>query len=95
MHLSGMNSETRSDEHDEPPAAPGLGNVVGETLTLQDLATQLGVTVQTLYDLRSQGRGPRGFRVGRELQFRRSEIDAWLAWMEGADAKRHPRGGSR
>jgi predicted DNA-binding transcriptional regulator AlpA len=33
-------------------------------VTLSQLATQLGVTVQTLYDLRSQGRGPRGFRVG-------------------------------
>ncbi len=38
---------------------------LGPVLTLSQLAAQLGVTVQTLYDLRSQGRGPRGFRVGR------------------------------
>ena len=46
--------------------------------------------VVTIYDLRSQGRGPRGFRVGRELRFRASEIDAWLVRMEQADAARHP-----
>ena len=65
----------------------GLGTV----LTLSQLATQLDVSVQTLYDLRSQGRGPRGFRVGRELRFRVSEVDAWLAQMEADDAERHPR----
>src|SRR4051794_23136692 len=57
---------------------------------LSELAAQLGVSVQTLYDLRSQGRGPRGFRVGRELRFRVSEVDAWLAQMEADDAERHP-----
>ena len=60
-------------------------------VTLSQLAAQLGVSVQTLYDLRSQGRGPRGFRVGRELRFRVSEVDAWLAQMEADDAERHPR----
>ncbi len=59
-------------------------------LTLSELAARLSVSVQTIYDLRSQGRGPRGFRVGRELRFRVSEIDAWLARMEEADAERHP-----
>ncbi|MBB6627612.1 helix-turn-helix domain-containing protein [Nocardioides sp. KIGAM211] len=69
------------------PSETGLGSV----LTLSQLAAQRGVTVQTLYDLRSQGRGPRGFRVGRELRFRVIEVDAWLAQMEADDAERHPR----
>jgi len=64
---------------------------LGRVLTLPQLAAQLGVTVQTLHDLRSQGRGPRGFRVGREVRFRVSEVDAWLAQMEVDDAERHPR----
>ena len=79
----------------------GLAHLVGmETtndtldavLSLSELAARLRVSVQTIYDLRSQGRGPRGFRVGRELRFRVSEIDAWLARMEEADAARHPEG---
>lgn len=85
------------------PRAVGLAHLVcmettshpetglGPVLTLSQLAVQLGVTVQTLYDLRSQGRGPRGFRVGRELRFRVSEVDAWLAQLEADDAERHPR----
>jgi len=78
-HLVGMETTTH----------PGTG--LGPVLTLSQLATQLGVSVQTLYDLRSQGRGPRGFRVGRELRFRLSEVDAWLAQLEADDAERHPR----
>ena len=59
-------------------------------MTLSELATFLSVSNQALYDLRSQGRGPRGFRVGRQLRFRASEIEAWLAAMEADDARRHP-----
>ena len=81
------------------PRSAGLAHLLGmetntETLdtvlSLSELAARLRVSVQTIYDLRSQGRGPRGFRVGRELRFRASEIDAWLARMEEADAARHP-----
>ena len=79
VHLFGMETTTQPET--------GLGPV----LSLSQLATQLGVSVQTLYDLRSQGRGPRGFRVGRELRFRVSEVEAWLAQMEADDAERHPR----
>lgn len=85
-HLFGMQitapRQTASDSTEH-----GLGPVI----TMSQLAAQLGVGVQTLYDLRSQGRGPRGFRVGRELRFRASEVDSWLAQMEADDAERHPR----
>lgn len=81
-----MTLTTPSSHLDQPVSGPGLDPV----LTLSQLAVQLGVTVQTLYDLRCQGRGPRGFRVGRELRFRVSEIDAWIARMEADDAERHP-----
>ena len=68
----------------------GNTETLDTVLSLSELAAHCGVTVQTIYDLRSQGRGPRGFRVGRELRFRVSEIDAWLSRMEEADAARHP-----
>jgi excisionase family DNA binding protein len=76
-HLPGM--ETNTDTLDT-------------VLTLSELAARLRVSVQTIYDLRSQGRGPRGFRVGRELRFRVGEIESWLARMEEADSIRHPHG---
>jgi excisionase family DNA binding protein len=68
---------------------------VEPALTLSQLAAHLSVSVQTLYDLRSKGRGPRGFRIGRELRFRRSEVDAWLARLEAADGARHAYGADR
>ena len=58
-------------------------------LSLSELCAQLQVSAQTIYDLRSQGRGPRGFRVGRELRFRISEIDSWLTRLESEDDRRH------
>ncbi len=67
--------------------------VTGPTMTLSELAAYLSVSNQALYDLRSKGRGPRGFRVGRELRFRVSEIEAWIARLEAADGTRHPSGG--
>jgi excisionase family DNA binding protein len=82
-----MRTTTQRQTRTHVAAESGLGPVI----TLSQLASQLGVSVQTLYDLRSQGRGPRGFRVGRELRFRVSEVDAWLAQMEVDDAERHPR----
>ena len=77
-HLCGMDTTIASPDAVEP------------VLTLSQLAAHLSVPVQTLYDLRSQGRGPRGFRVGRELRFRRCEVDAWLTRLETADGERHP-----
>lgn len=61
-----------------------------ECLSLAELAERLHVSPQAIYDLRSQGRGPKGFRVGRRLRFRISEVEAWLARLEAADASRHP-----
>lgn len=77
-HLGGMDTTITAHDTIEP------------VLTLSQLAAHLSVNVQTLYDLRSKGRGPRGFRVGRELRFRRSEVDAWLERLEAADSARHP-----
>ena len=56
------------------------------TMTLAELAAFLAVSPQALYDLRSKGRGPRGFRVGRHLRFRAAEIEAWIRAREDAHA---------
>ncbi|MGB3184514.1 MAG: helix-turn-helix domain-containing protein [Ornithinimicrobium sp.] len=67
-----------------PSTDPGRTQLqlIEQCLSLSELCAHLQVSVQTIYDLRSQGRGPRGFRVSREVRFRVSEIEAWLARME-------------
>lgn len=67
--------------NDPAHPTPGLEPV----LTTSALAAHLGVPVQTIHDLRHAGRGPRGFRVGRELRYRLSEVNAWLAQLEQGD----------
>jgi excisionase family DNA binding protein len=86
-HLCCMDTTAQRQTRPHPASEHSLAPVV----TMSQLASQLGVGIQTIYDLRSQGRGPRGFRVGRELRFRVSEIDSWLAQMEADDADRHPK----
>jgi excisionase family DNA binding protein len=47
-------------------------------LTVQELANYLGVPVATIYAWRYRHEGPPGFRVGRHLRFRRSDVEEWL-----------------
>ena len=84
-HLTVMKTERIRDTHAKAPTL----SLVDGVLSLSELCSQLQVSAQTIYDLRSQGRGPRGFRVGRELRFRVSEIDAWLMRLESEDDRRH------
>ncbi len=57
-------------------------------VTTAQLAGHLGVPVQTIHDFSHAGGGPRGFRVGRELRYRASEVQAWLARLEAGQAER-------
>ena len=54
-------------------------------ITVAQLAAHLGVSSQAIYDLRHKRRGPRGFKVGRHLHFRLSEVDMWLKKLESQD----------
>jgi excisionase family DNA binding protein len=49
-----------------------------QLLTAQQLADYLGVPVATIYAWRYRHQGPPGFRVGKHLRFRRSDVEAWI-----------------
>jgi predicted DNA-binding transcriptional regulator AlpA len=51
----------------------------GPIVTPGQLADFLGVPVATLYAWRYTGDGPPGFRVGRHLRYRWSDIEAWIS----------------
>lgn len=88
-HLLCMDTTSGRDTY--PEHAPL--QLIEQVPSLTDLCEHLHVTAQTIYDLRSQGRGPNGFQVGPELRFRVSEIQAWLVRMESEDAQRRSIGG--
>ena len=47
-------------------------------LTVQELANYVGVPVSTIYAWRYHGQGPPGFRVGRHLRYRDSDVQRWI-----------------
>lgn len=54
--------------------------MVEQHLTLAEAAKACGVSRRTLYAWRSQGIGPRSFKIGERLiAYRVSDIEAYLA----------------
>ncbi|MPZ71126.1 MAG: helix-turn-helix domain-containing protein [Actinobacteria bacterium] len=47
-------------------------------LTVQELAEYLAVPVATIYQWRYRREGPPGFRVGRHVRYRRSDVEDWI-----------------
>jgi excisionase family DNA binding protein len=53
-------------------------SVLDPLLSIQDLAAYLDLPVATLYAWRYRGQGPSGFRVGRHIRYRQSDVDQWI-----------------
>lgn len=49
-----------------------------QLMTTPQLASFLGVPVSTLRKWRREGTGPRAFKVGRHLRYRRADVEVWL-----------------
>ena len=64
---------------DIDPSQHAVMNRLDELLSPQDLAGYLDVPVKTVYGWRHRGLGPAGFRVGRHLRYRRSDIEEWIS----------------
>jgi excisionase family DNA binding protein len=45
---------------------------------VEDLAEYLGIPEATVYKQRSEGTGPPGYRIGKHVRWKRSEVEAWL-----------------
>ena len=65
-----------------------------ELFSPQDLAGYLDVPVKTVYGWRHRGLGPAGFRVGRHLRYRQSDVKKWIAQQIEATAETGPLGRS-
>ena len=59
--------------------------MLDQLLTIDELATYTQTPTSTLYSLRSAGKGPTGFRLGRSLRFRLSDIEAWISGLAADD----------
>lgn len=59
-----------------------------EFLTSEDLADKLRRPIGTIRNWRVRGYGPRGFKVGNAVLYRRAVVDEWIAAQELAEADR-------
>lgn len=60
----------------ESPQPP---SVAERLLSVEELANYLEVPVKTIYTWRHRNTGPKGFRVGKHVRFRWSDVQAWVA----------------
>ena len=51
---------------------------ITKTITIDELAGQLGLSVNAVHSLRHRGNGPQAIRIGRKLRFLPEDIAAWL-----------------
>lgn len=54
-----------------------MAQVITPHFTPQTLAERVGVPVKTIYIWRTQGKGPKGFRVGKYVRYRVEDVEAW------------------
>lgn len=47
-------------------------------MTLAEVAAFLQIPLATLYRWRCRGEGPVGYRVGKHVRYRQSDLEAWL-----------------
>ncbi len=47
-------------------------------IDITELAGYLGVPIGTVYDWRTNGRGPRAHRIGKHLKFAVSDVRIWV-----------------
>ena len=61
-----------------------------ELLTITEAAELLRTPVATLRYWRHLGTGPRCFRLGRRVLYRRDDLHAWIDAQHGQDTARRP-----
>ncbi|MGV2984179.1 helix-turn-helix transcriptional regulator [Microbacterium sp. AGC85] len=64
--------------NDEPHASP---HELEPLLNVNELAAYLGVPVSTIYDWRTNGKGPRAYRFGKRIMFGANDVRAWMDTM--------------
>jgi predicted DNA-binding transcriptional regulator AlpA len=57
-------------------------------MTLPEVAAMTRKPEATLYGYRHRGLGPRSFRLGRRVMYRRQDVIAWIEAQMAADVPR-------
>lgn len=60
------------------PEEPQRAELGQQLLSPHEIATFLGVPLQTIYRWRYRHEGPPGYRVGRHVRYRAADVEHWL-----------------
>ena len=60
------------------PMRPGSRETPARLLSIPELAKYLGVPIATIYRWRYTQEGPVGYRVGRHVRYRLTDVERWL-----------------
>jgi excisionase family DNA binding protein len=47
-------------------------------MSVETVADYLGVPMATVYAWNSRGLGPKRYRLGRHVRYRRADVDSWV-----------------
>jgi predicted DNA-binding transcriptional regulator AlpA len=83
MSTSTYSTPHEHDQHQPQSGALGVPAVYGT----RDAAAYLGVAMATLRTWRHRRRGPKSFRMGGRIVYRRSALDAYIDACESADSR--------
>ena len=74
---------------------PSKPRLLSGWISRLDLATELGLSVDTLRRWEAQRTGPPCVRAGRKVYYRRAAVEDWLEEQEQAAPRRRRAGGRR
>lgn len=57
-----------------------------DTMTLAELAEERHISPATLRYWRHRGEGPKSFKLGRRVMYKRADVDAWVQAQYDASA---------
>jgi excisionase family DNA binding protein len=73
---------TKRDLNDTEVQGQTLTDARHDIVSIDEVARRLDIPKTTLYGWRYKGTGPRGYRVGKHLRYRWSEVLAWLDQLQ-------------
>ncbi len=56
----------------------GESAMIDNLMTVESVAEYLGVPAATVYQWNSRGQGPRRYRLGKHVRYRRADVDLWV-----------------
>lgn len=79
LGLPSTSSRKKGEPVKTEPADLMIAPASDRLLSPDELSEYLGIPVQTIYQWRHRGLGPRGHRIGRHVRYRWDDVQAWLA----------------